>query len=185
MLASGHADVWTYRFDWDELPAIPFIRPDLLLGAAHAMEMAFAFGDTEGEFDIFKANTPFNRKGRVALAQAMSCAWASFARDGQPALPDARDWPRRQATGTPDSLVFDIPSDGGVRMAALRTSAEGLKQALRASPLPVEARCRIYARAFLWNPVLAGRGSLDEYGQWCASLGHGAPAEAYRPGVEI
>jgi para-nitrobenzyl esterase len=38
MLAGGHADVWTYRFDWDEAPAVPFIRPDLLLGAAHGME---------------------------------------------------------------------------------------------------------------------------------------------------
>ena len=61
MLAGGHADVWTYRFDWDEAPAIPFVRPDLLLGAAHAMEMPFVFRDIAGEFDLFKVNTPFNR----------------------------------------------------------------------------------------------------------------------------
>ncbi len=185
MLASGHADVWTYRFDWDELPAIPFIRPDLLLGAAHAMEMAFAFGDTEGEFDLFKANTPFNRKGRVALAQAMSNAWATFARDGQPALPDAQSWPRRQASGAPDSLVFDTPRDGGLRMAALRGSMDGLKQQLIARDWPAEWRCRIYARLFLWYPIFGGRGSPAEYRLWSERLLHRLPPEAYRPQVEM
>ena len=185
MLASGHADVWTYRFDWDELPAIPFIRPDLLLGAAHAMEMAFAFGDTEGEFDIFKANTPFNRKGRVALAQAMSHAWASFARDGQPALSCAQPWPRRQMAGAADSLVFDTPRDGGLRMAALRGSLDGLKQQLIARDWPAEWRCRIYARLFLWYPIFGGRGSPAEYRQWSERLQHRQPPEAYRPQVEM
>lgn len=68
MLAGGHTEVWAYRFDWDEAPAMPFVRPDLLLGAAHAMEMAFAFRDTAGELDIFGVNTPFNRAGRAVLA---------------------------------------------------------------------------------------------------------------------
>ena len=39
MLAGGHTEVWTYRFDWDEAPAVPFVRPDLLLGAD-----AFSYG---------------------------------------------------------------------------------------------------------------------------------------------
>jgi para-nitrobenzyl esterase len=29
LLASGHSEVWTYRFDWDEAPAVPVLRPDL------------------------------------------------------------------------------------------------------------------------------------------------------------
>ena len=36
LFASGHSEVWTYQFDWDEAPAVPVLRPDLLFGAAHA-----------------------------------------------------------------------------------------------------------------------------------------------------
>jgi len=79
LLASGHSEVWTYQFDWDEAPAVPVLRPDLLFGAAHGMEMPFAFRDIRGEQDLFKVNTPFNRAERAAVAEAMGDAWASFA----------------------------------------------------------------------------------------------------------
>ena len=87
MLTGGHADVWSYRFDWDEAPTLPFIRPDLLLGAAHVMEMPFVFRDEAGEFDVFQVNTPFNRAGRVQLCRVMGAAWAAFARTGKPHRP--------------------------------------------------------------------------------------------------
>jgi para-nitrobenzyl esterase len=185
MLAGGHADVWTYRFDWDEAPAIPFIRPDLLLGAAHAMEMPFVFADTAGEFDLFKVNTPFNRSGRQALCDAMAGAWTSFARQGAPALPGGAAWPRRTAGAGADSLVFDSPRGGGLRMAAARIRTDELKRRLMDSPWPPEWRCRIYARMLLWHPLFEGHGSEAEYRQWCTRLGVAKPAADYRPAVEV
>ncbi|HSW05635.1 carboxylesterase/lipase family protein [Aquabacterium sp.] len=187
MLAGGHAEVWTYRFDWDEAPPIPFIRPDLLLGAAHGMEMAFVFRDTAGELDIFGVNTPFNRPGRRVLAQAMGDAWTSFARDGVPRLPGSA-WPRRSlATPLPDCLVFDTARDGGLRMASLRTDMAAVKQALRtdAEAEPADLRCRIHARLFVWNPLFAGHGDAAEYERWCREFGCKVPAAVFRPRIEV
>lgn len=187
MLRGGHADVWTYRFDWDEAPAIPFVRPDLLLGAAHGMEMAFTMRDTRGELDIFGVNTPFNRAGRIALAGTMGSAWTAFARDGAPAVPGSA-WSRRTlASDDADSLVFDSAHGGGLRMAALRRAIGAIKLSLEndAAIASAQLRCRIYARVFLWNPLFAGHGDSAEYARWCQRFGCDAPAAAFRPRVEV
>lgn len=187
MLAGGHADVWTYRFDWDEAPAIPFIRPDLLLGAAHGMEMAFAFRDTAGELDIFGVNTPFNRTGRSVLSQAMGDAWTRFARDGLPTLPD-HEWPRRSLHAEQtECLIFDTVRDGGIRMAQLRTDMAAVKQALKtdAAAEPATLRCRIHARLFVWSPLFTGHGDVSEYERWCREFGCTVPAIGFRPRVEV
>jgi para-nitrobenzyl esterase len=170
MLAGGHADVWTYRFDWDEAPAIPFIRPDLLLGAAHGM-----------------VNTPFNRSGRSVLAQAMGDAWTRFARDGLPTLP-GHEWPRRSLNAEQsDCLVFDTERDGGIRMMRIRTDMAAVKQALKtdAAAEPATLRCRIHARLFVWNPLFAGHGDASEYESWCREFGCTIPAIEFRPRVEV
>ena len=187
MLASGHTEVWTYRFDWDEAPAVPFVRPDLLLGAAHAMEMAFVFRDTAGELDIFGVNTPFNRSGRAVLAQAMGDAWTSFARNGLPTVP-SKEWSRRRIEkGGLDCLLFDTARDGGIRMTRLGTDMPAVKQALRADAQaePATLRCRIYARLFVWNPLFAGHGDASEYALWCREFGCSVPAARFRPGLEV
>lgn len=187
MLAGGHGDVWTYRFDWDEAPAIPFVRPDLLLGAAHGMEMAFVFRDTAGELDIFGINTPFNRAGRVELAQAMGDAWTQFARTGAPTLAGAA-WSRRSLQAQQsDCLTFDSSRGGGIRMAALRTDLASLKQALRtdADVEPASLRCRIYARLFVWNPLFTGHGDAAEYQRWCQEFDCTLAASAFRPRLAV
>ncbi|OOG37135.1 carboxylesterase/lipase family protein [Polaromonas sp. A23] len=187
MLAGGHTDVWTYRFDWDEAPAVPLVRPDLLLGAAHAMEMAFVFRDTAGELDIFGVNTPFNRSGRIVLAQAMGDAWTSFARNGVPTVP-SREWSRRRIEkGRFDCLLFDTARDGGIRMARLSTDMAAVKQALRidSAAEPATLRCRIYARLFVWNPLFAGHGDAAEYELWCREFGCAVPAAQFRPRLEV
>lgn len=185
MLAGGHADLWTYRFDWDEAPAIPFIRPDILLGAAHAMEMPFVFRDEVGEFDIFQVNTPLNRLGRRAICQAMGSAWTTFARHGRPELPDGTTWAPRRRQGS-DSLVFDTPRGGGLRMAAVRESLDALRSELEqpsaASPLQ---RLRCFARLFLWTPLIAGVIDAAAYERLRVRLGLSEPAESFRPGMEI
>lgn len=186
MLASGHRDIWSYRFDWDEAPRLPFVRPDLLLGAAHGMEMAFAFRDTKGELDIFGVNTPFNRGSRVALAKAMGDAWTSFAKTGSPVLDSGIRWERRGVAG-PDSLLFDSRRDGGLRMAAIRTNMATLKQNLLATSdvASAELRCKIYARVFLWSPLFRGAGNQEEYLEWRQRFGCHTRAEDFRPAIDV
>ena len=187
MLAGGHGDVWTYRFDWDEAPAVPFVRPDILLGAAHGMEMAFAFRDTVGELDIFGVNTPFNRAGRRVVAQAMGDAWTSFARTGVPGLSGGAQWPRRTQGTAAETLLIDSPAGGGLRMAAVRQDIASLKESLRLSPQVKsgESRCRIYARVFLWSPLFAGLGSEVEYAKLTREFRCTVPASAFRPTAEV
>lgn len=187
MLAGGHGDVWTYRFDWDEAPAVPLIRPDILLGAAHGMEMAFAFRDTAGELDIFGVNTPFNRAGRRAVAQAMGDAWTSFARTGVPGLSGGAQWQRRTQGTAAETLLIDTPAGGGLRMAAVRQDIASLKELLRLSPQvrSGDSRCRIYARVFLWAPPFAGHGSEEEYAKWGRAFRCSHPASAFRPITEV
>lgn len=186
MLASGHEDVWTYRFDWDEAPALPWVRPDLLLGAAHAMEIAFAFHEPSEELDPFKVATPFNRRSREAMAEAMGTAWGRFAHEGTPD-PTGTRWPRRAQAGEHDSLVFDSVHDGGVRMERAREDIETLKRELRDDPAIAsgELRCAIYARLFLWHPLFEGHGDESEYLQWCRRHGCTRPSSAFRPAIEL
>jgi para-nitrobenzyl esterase len=187
MLAGGHAEVWTYRFDWDEAPAVPLIRPDILLGAAHGMEMAFAFRDTVGELDIFGVNTPFNRAGRIAVAQAMGDAWTSFARTGVPGLPGGEQWQRRTLGTAAETLVIDSPAGGGLRMAGVREGIASIKQRLRSSPQIRSgvSRCRIYARVFLWSPLFAGCGSEEEYATLGREVRCTHPSWAFRQATEV
>lgn len=184
---SGHREVWSYRFDWDEAPAVPFIRPDLLLGAAHGMEMAFVFGDIAGEFDIFGINTPFNKKGRAQLCAVMSQAWLGFADRGCPTLDEGTDWlPYAQDSQVGRVLVFDTPKDGGVRMAHFQESLAQIKGEILASKsLAPESRLRIYARLFLWSPLFQNHGSFAEYQKNCETLSLAISAEAFRPLQEI
>ena len=72
-------------------------------------------------------------------------------------------------------------------MAAVRQDIDALKQALRDSDSVASgtARCRIYARVFLWSPLFAGHGSEAEYAEWCQRFGCHEPASAFRPAVEV
>ncbi|VWB19001.1 carboxylesterase [Burkholderia lata] len=188
MEAGGHRDVWTYRFEWDEYPKVPFIRPDLVLGANHVLEIAFAFRDTSGEMDVFHCNTRRNRAGRRFVATAMGDCWTSFARTGEPRIAgsDGPVWQRSTGRDELDSMLFDSPANGGVRMARTRTSFAALKSRLYEDrDLGGRLRCQIYARMFLWSPLIKGRGSLAEYEHWAARFGCCDSADRFRPVSEI
>ncbi|WP_414650302.1 carboxylesterase family protein [Duganella sp.] len=167
MIASGHPDVWVYRFDWDEQPAIPLIQPQVLLGAAHVLEVAFVFRDLDGEFDPFRSFTAANLPGRKEVSDAMAGYWTHFARHGQPGGESLPEWRRWHADASqPRLMVFDTSADGGTRMVAHDGSIAALKTLLAQDPSmqndPRE-RSELYGRMFLWSifgggeaaPVLA------------------------------
>lgn len=187
MVAGGHRDIWSYRFDWDEAPAIAFIRPDLLLGAAHAMEMAFAFRDFSGEFDIFGVNSFRNKKGRFELYQAMGDAWTSFAAQGTPVISNGPVWRQHDnQEPVPASMVFDTTKGGGIRMITVRESMDTLKkQLLDTASIKSYLRCAIYARLFLWSPLFRHWGSQIEFDELCQQWKCHATAADFRPHLEI
>ncbi|WP_417497749.1 carboxylesterase/lipase family protein [Maricaulis sp.] len=115
LLASGHDEVWAYRFDWDEGGTLLFTDTAALLGAAHTMELPFVFNDFTILYgDIGKVLfTGDNAAGRQVVAEAMGAYWGAFAHAGDPNTGngDRLEWPVWQAGGR--LMRFDTPADGG------------------------------------------------------------------------
>jgi len=124
MLRSGASEVYAYRWDWRGEPTIAGADLSVMLGAAHGLEVPFVFG----HFDMGRLSVAFdeqNAAGREAISSAMRQYWATFARTGSPgrgtsgALPEwhvARpNGPELEPSET--HLLFDVPANGGVRMA--------------------------------------------------------------------
>lgn len=79
-LKSQQANVWYYRFDWDEEPA-PW---NDIYGAAHAFDLPFVFGNFGPSLFANVANSSANQAGRLALSDAMMKSLGAFARSGDP-----------------------------------------------------------------------------------------------------
>ncbi len=79
-LKSRQAEVWYYRFDWDEEPA-PW---NDIYGAAHAFDLPFVFGNFGHSLfsNVLASNA--NRAGRLELSNAMMQTLGAFARSGDP-----------------------------------------------------------------------------------------------------
>jgi len=83
--ASQHQDVYAYEFRWNEEPE-PF---DDLIGAGHAIEIPFVFGNFIPGGILRVLWSEANRPGREQLSEAMMAYWANFARTGDPNTGDA------------------------------------------------------------------------------------------------
>lgn len=157
---AGNAQVWTYRFDWDEAGSVAFTDLGQMLGAAHSMEIPFVFGHFVllGRFDQF-AFTKENAPGRLALSDQMMGYWTRFAATGDPSGADAPAWTRfTTAEGQPNTMVFDTAKDGGVRMIADRETQPKLVAELFAdATLGADARrCAVFAAMATWNKEMRG-----------------------------
>lgn len=181
MVASGNANVWVYRFDWDEHPDVPLVHPPALLGANHALEMAFVMRDVEGEIDPFRCVAKGNLAGRKLVSDAMALCWTHFARHGTPA---SNDWPRWSTHPGADKLMlFDSAAGGGVRMSKLRLDTEQLKHKLAAEPALREhprARVRLYARMFSWS-IFGTPVSEAEFSRFAEQHQPGSKLDDFRP----
>ena len=99
-LNAQQAEVWYYRFDWDEEPA-PW---NDIYGAAHAFDLPFVFGNFGPSLFSNVANSTANRPGRLELSDAMMKSLGAFAERGDPNAPAALGviWPT-----WPSTLLFD------------------------------------------------------------------------------
>jgi len=120
LLSRHQREVYAYKFLWDEEPD-PF---DFFMGAAHAMDLPFWFGNfvTDPHSLTCFAWSRQNRAGREALSRAMTAYLARFARTGDPgqgdggaALPAWTPWARDP--DRPERLVLDT---GGIVLSSER-----------------------------------------------------------------
>ncbi len=115
MIAAGHDQIYSYRFDWDDSGRFLFMDFKELLGAAHGLEIPFLFNDFEffGQADsiIFSEKTEV---GRERLSRAMGKYWAAFARTGVPSSADAPNWPIYGSHA--EFLRLDAGDDSGIEI---------------------------------------------------------------------
>jgi para-nitrobenzyl esterase len=150
--SAGHANVFAYRFDWDEEPTVfGLVDVGELVGAAHGFEIPFVFGHWDlGPMSNWLFSDE-NAEGREWLSERMMSYWAEFAHTGSPgrgrdgALPE---WPRWQLSGTGESpsMVFDTLAGGGLRIESRTESSRALIEEIAADPQlasPAE-RCAVY-----------------------------------------
>lgn len=116
LAANPGQSVYAYRFDYDEWPVMLGTDLSKMLGAAHAFEIPFVFGDwhlTEEADDLLFVEA--NRPGREALSAQIRRYWTGFARAGDPraeGLPRWRPWTVDRSR----YLVLDTVAGGGLRM---------------------------------------------------------------------
>ncbi|MAD07271.1 MAG: carboxylesterase [Gammaproteobacteria bacterium] len=154
MSRSGNEQVYAYRFDWDEEPSQFGFDLSVALGAAHGLEIAFAFNDFEGGMGlgyIYPGN-----KGQYALAASMSSYWTQFAYTGNPS--QGRDSQETQwlswGTEGKRSLILDTLTDQGIFMDDQEVVLEALQQELIDDPniTDPQERCNLYRTAFRAAP---------------------------------
>ena len=87
--AAGYPALYAYRFDWDDQENSFFADFPHLIGAAHAIDIAFITGTyTYGPISSYVYP---KGESRDQMQDLMMSAWAEFARTGAPQLPI--DWP--------------------------------------------------------------------------------------------
>jgi para-nitrobenzyl esterase len=143
------ANVYAYRFDWDEEPALLWSDFSQLLGAAHGLEIPFVFKNFQMQA-FERMWTEKNRAGREELAGAMSSYWTNFAYTGNPGrgrsgeLLDWKAW--NPASGGEKYIVFDTTAGGGLRMEHEAVTKEWLFAKIASDPrLDDKGRCQMYA----------------------------------------
>jgi para-nitrobenzyl esterase len=140
MHASGATQIYTYRFDWDELATPGGTDLPNMLGAAHGLDLGFTFGSWDrGAKSVAFLVDEESQPGRESLASAMTSYWSEFAKTGNPgrgrdgALPEWRAWDE-SALDTPRLLVLDTEKDGGIRMSAEEISLRRIVDEIGGDP---------------------------------------------------
>jgi para-nitrobenzyl esterase len=161
MRAVQGPSVYAYRFDWDELRKFLWVDWDEVIGAGHAVEIPFVFGD----FDIpllASLMAEENLESRHQLSRAMMSYWAEFAATGAPGRGRAGDLPlwKPWDESAPDRdrfLVFDSEAGGGIRMSSdAITGAQLVSRVMEdARFADAEERCAFLLKLQGWRPLPA------------------------------
>ena len=169
MRAAGNPNVYAYRFDWDEEPSQFGFDLSTALGAAHGLEIAFAFGDFEGGLGIDYIYP--NNEAQMALSTSMTSYWSEFAYNGDPGRGrDGAEVPwLAWGTGGKHSIILDTPADQGIFMDSEVVTLASIKQSLSEEEFDDPAlACRIYARNFRGNAFV--RSEYEALNGTCAGL---------------
>jgi para-nitrobenzyl esterase len=145
--------VFAYRFDADDLRDLGFLDLKTLLGAAHAFEIPYVFGNfISGASKMIHPESA--REARNALSHSMMSYWAAFAHYGKPGTGyygKQLEWqPWANGADQDRLMVFDTALDDGVRMSAERLDLKDVKQMFFAEKRFADQaeHCRAYSMMF-------------------------------------
>ena len=142
-----------YRFDADDLRHFGFISLKELMGAAHAFEIPYVFGNFVTMMSNF-IHPEYARDARDELSQSIMSYWASFAHYGRPASGyhnEQIDWTAWSNHSNQNRLmILDTSLDGGIRMSPEKLQMQSLKQEFfsETSFSDQEEHCQIYKLLF-------------------------------------
>ena len=164
--------VFAYRFDWDEEGSVMGYDLSTALGAAHGLEIAFAFGSFEGGMGLsyLYPQTP----ARDALANSMMGYWANFARTGTPGRGSTGKEVEWTPWGKNDQrmIILDTLADSGIRMSDEEVSTASVKAALATDTLVTSTRqrCQLYVQNFVRGGAF-DKAEYDGFGaEGCAAF---------------
>ena len=153
----GHDDVFAYRFDWDEVAGPFFFDLSVALGAGHAMEIPFVFGN----FNALEGLAGFfpNDEAQFKLSGSMMSYWAEFAHTGDPWRGrggEETEW-SRFGENQQTTIVFDTDSGGGIRMIEELVTYESLRDELLTdkSFSDQDLYCRTYVTTIGGTPAFS------------------------------
>jgi para-nitrobenzyl esterase len=159
MRAAQGPSVFAYRFDWDALGSFLWVDWSRVIGAGHAVEIPFVFGN----FDTPLLRSLFDEDdldSRRALSRAMTSYWTHFAATGDPGRGRAGELPHWTAwnesnPSSPRFLVFDDEAGGGLRMSADAVTPARLVSRMLDDRRFADAaqRCALLARLQSWRPL--------------------------------
>lgn len=150
--------VYAYRFDWDEEPRVLGVDLSRLLGAAHALDLLFVFGQTDLGFAnrfVFE-----DVESAARLSRAMRSYWTHFAHTHAPGRGregDLPEWPAWNVDpGEPKYLILDSDRDGGIEVGRdVLDPKTVLTRAERDTRLASdEERCRVFRTFVQWSAAL-------------------------------
>jgi len=144
--------VFAYRFDADDWRNLGFVDLKDLLGAAHALDLAFVFGNFPPPSRLIFPGSTF--EAVELLSGSMMSYWAEFAYSGNPGqgrhAEDPAWQPWRQGNTNGNLLILDTELDGGIRMEQEALTLGDIKAEFFADPAFESAaeRCEAYRQQF-------------------------------------
>ena len=166
-------NVFAYRFDADDLRDFGFLDLKELMGAAHAFEVPYVFGNFITTMSRV-VHPVENHEARNALSHSMMSYWAAFAHHGKPGrgyFGKQIEWAAWQNTINENRImILDTSLDGGVHMSPEQMYMKDLKHRLLTdtSFIDHEEHCRAYKLLFIKEDFvqkeydnLGGEGCFD------------------------
>ena len=150
MLDARGSDVYAYRFDVDDWRDLGMISLQDLLGAAHALELPFVFGNFPKPLRVIFPDANQGKFDKVSIS--MRSYWANFAYTGSPGTGQEgkqKVWSEWDSSDEAVPRILVIDTDN-IRMEADKLSLEDLRQQFLAEDFSNNQQngCDMYERMF-------------------------------------